>query len=65
MTDRITLTIGADGAVADAVRTRSLFIAGQTFAVDLTVRRPAEVNAPAQPVGEGGTVKVAITRVDS
>ena len=62
VTDRITLAIGADGAVADAVRTHTDFIADATLAVDLTVRPSTEVDAPAQTVGDGGSVAVTITR---
>jgi isoleucyl-tRNA synthetase len=60
VTDRIRLTVGADGAVADAVGTHSAFIAGETLAVELDVRPAADVDAPSQPVGGGGSVKVAI-----
>ena len=60
VTDRIRLTVGADGAVADAVGTHSAFIAGETLAVELDVRPAADVDAPSQPVGDGRSVKVAI-----
>jgi isoleucyl-tRNA synthetase len=61
VTDRIRLTLGADGAVADAVRAHSAFIAGETLAVDLTVVPAADVDAPSQPVGDGGSVRVKVT----
>jgi isoleucyl-tRNA synthetase len=61
VTDRIQLTIGADGPVAEAVRAHSGFIAGETLAVELTVRSAAEVAGPAQQVGDGGSVKVTVT----
>lgn len=60
VTDRITLTVGAEGPVADAVRANAGFIAGETLAVRLHIRPPAEVDAPAQPVGDGGRVKVKV-----
>jgi isoleucyl-tRNA synthetase len=62
VSDRITLTIGADGAVADAVRTHADFLAGETLAVDAAVLPAAEVDAPAQPVGDGGFVKVTVAK---
>ena len=62
VSDRITLTIGADGAVADAVRTHAGFLAGETLAVDVAVLPAAEVDAPAQPVGDGGFVKVTVAK---
>jgi isoleucyl-tRNA synthetase len=60
VSDRIRLTVGADGAAADAVRAHVDFIAGETLAVELAVLPEAEVNAGAQSVGDGGSVKVAI-----
>lgn len=65
VTDRITLTIGADGAVADAVRTHREFIADETLAAALTVRPAAAVAPSAQPAGDGGAVAVTLTRVVS
>ncbi|MGH3302480.1 MAG: DUF5915 domain-containing protein, partial [Streptosporangiaceae bacterium] len=61
VSDRISLTIGADGAVAGAVRAHQAFIAAETLAVEVTVLPAAEVDAPAQPVGDGGAVRVAVT----
>jgi isoleucyl-tRNA synthetase len=62
VSDRITLVVGADGAVADAVRAHAAFIAGETLATELTVVPAAEVTAPPQPVGDGGEVRVTIVR---
>jgi isoleucyl-tRNA synthetase len=60
VSDRIALTVGADGAVAAAVRAHRDFVAGETLAVELTVLPAAEVDAPAQPVGDGGSVRVIV-----
>ena len=60
VSDRIRLTIGADGTVADAVRAHAEFLAGETLAVDVTIRPTAEVSAPAQGVGDGGSVRVLV-----
>jgi isoleucyl-tRNA synthetase len=60
VSDRIKLTFGADGDVADAVRTHSDFIARETLAVALTVKPVAAVDGPAQTVGDGGAVKAAL-----
>jgi isoleucyl-tRNA synthetase len=64
VSDRIRLTVGADGEPADAVRAHSAFVAGETLAVALTVVPLAEVDAPAQPVGDGGAVRVAVEVAD-
>jgi len=61
VTDRITATIGADGSVADAVRAHAGFIASETLAAELRIVSAADVDAPVQPVGDGGSVKVAVT----
>jgi isoleucyl-tRNA synthetase len=60
VSDRIKLTIGADGAVADAVHAHADFVAGETLAVELTVVPFDSIEAPALPVGEGGSVRVCI-----
>jgi len=60
VSDRIRLTVGADSDVADAVRAHSGFIARETLAVELTVVPASEVAGPAQPVGDGGLVSVAL-----
>jgi isoleucyl-tRNA synthetase len=60
VSDRIRLTIGADGDVADAVRAHQAFLAGETLAVDVAVLPGTDVDAPASPVGDGGTVRVIV-----
>jgi isoleucyl-tRNA synthetase len=64
VSDRVTLLVGADGAVADAVRAHAAFIAGETLATELTVVSAAEftADAVAQPVGDGGEVRVAVAK---
>jgi isoleucyl-tRNA synthetase len=62
VSDRIRLTVGADGPVADAVRAHAAFIAGETLATELTVVTAAEVTAPPQPVGDGGEVRVTLAK---
>jgi isoleucyl-tRNA synthetase len=63
VTDRIRLTVGADGPVADAVRAHSAFIAGETLAVDVDVQPAATVDARPQSVGDGGSVRVVVVPV--
>ena len=60
VSDRITLTVGADDGVADAVRAHAEFVAGETLALDVAVLPSADVSGTAQAVGDGGSVKVAI-----
>ena len=62
VSDRIALVVGAAEPVADAVRAHADFISGETLATSLTVVDAAEVAAVAQPVGDGGEVRVALTR---
>jgi isoleucyl-tRNA synthetase len=62
VSDRITLVIGADGAVADAVRAHAAFISRETLATELTVTGAADVVADPQPVGDGGEVRVTVAR---
>jgi isoleucyl-tRNA synthetase len=62
VSDRITLVVGADGPVADAVRAHAAFVAGETLATDLTVVPAAEVNSAPQPVGDGGEVRVTLAK---
>ncbi len=61
VSDRIRLAIGADGAVADAVRAHAGFVAAETLAVSLDVRPAGEVDAEPQPAGDG-LVKVVLTK---
>jgi isoleucyl-tRNA synthetase len=62
VSDRIRLDIGADGAVADAVRAHAGFLAAETLAVDLAVRPTAEVGGEPHPVADSA-VTVALARV--
>jgi isoleucyl-tRNA synthetase len=67
VSDRITLVVGADGPVADAVRAHAAFIAGETLATGLTVVPAAEVTTVSgttgpQPVGDGGEVRVSLAK---
>ena len=62
VSDRITLVIGADGAVANAVREHADDIAGETLATGLSLVPAAEVAAEPQPVGDGGTVRVTLAK---
>ena len=64
VSDRITLVVGADGPVADAVRAHAAFVAGETLATELTVIPAAEfaTDAVAQPVGDGGEVRAAVAK---
>jgi isoleucyl-tRNA synthetase len=61
VSDRIRLTVGADGAVADAVRAHAGFLTAETLAVRLDLRPAGEVHGDPQPAGDG-LVKVAVTR---
>ncbi|HEX3514385.1 MAG TPA: DUF5915 domain-containing protein, partial [Trebonia sp.] len=62
VSDRISLTVGADGPVADAVRAHAAFVAGETLATELTVVPAAEVTAASQPVGDGGEARVSLAK---
>ena len=62
VSDRIRLTIGADGAVADAIRAHAGFVVAETLAVDLEVRPSAELGTDPHPLADA-TVKLALTRV--
>ncbi len=53
VSDRIRLTIGADGALAGAVRAHAGFVAAETLAVSLDVRPAGEVDAEPQAAGDG------------
>jgi isoleucyl-tRNA synthetase len=61
VSDRIRLVIGADGALAGAVRAHSGFVAEETLAVSLDVRPAGEVGGEPQPAGDG-LVTVALTK---
>jgi isoleucyl-tRNA synthetase len=61
VSDRIRLTIGADGALGEAVRAHASFLAAETLAVSLDVRPAGEVDADPAAAGDG-LVKVAFTR---
>ncbi len=61
VSDRIRLTIGADGAVADAIRAHAGFVAAETLAVSLDVRPAGEVGGEPQPAGDG-TLTVSLAR---
>jgi isoleucyl-tRNA synthetase len=69
VSDRIRLTVGADGAVADAIRAHAGFVAAETLATDLEVRPFAEVSGDPHPVadatGRAGTVRIELTRAGS
>ena len=61
VSDRISLTVAADGAVADAIRAHAQFIAGETLATGLRVVAAPEVSGPGQQAGDG-EVRVAVQR---
>ena len=61
VSDRIRLVIGADGALAGAVRAHAGFVAAETLAVSVDVRPAGEVNGDPQPAGDG-VVTVAVTK---
>jgi isoleucyl-tRNA synthetase len=61
VSDRIALTLGADGTVADAVRAHAGFVTAETLAVSLDVRPAADLDAAPQPAGDA-VVKVSLAR---
>ena len=61
VSDRIRLTVGADGAVAGAVRAHAGFVTAETLAVSLDVRPAGDVDAEPQPAGDG-LVKITVTK---
>jgi isoleucyl-tRNA synthetase len=61
VSDRIRLTIGADGPLADAIRAHAGFVTAETLAVSLDVRPLAAVDAAPQPAGDS-QIKVALIR---
>jgi isoleucyl-tRNA synthetase len=64
VSDRIQLTIGADGPLAGAIRAHAGFVTAETLAVSLDVLPFADVDAAPQPAGDG-QVKIALTRATS
>ena len=62
VSDRITLTVGADGAVAEAVRDHADFIAAETLATSLTVVPAEQAGSAPQPVGDGAEVRVVVAK---
>jgi isoleucyl-tRNA synthetase len=64
VSDRIQLTIGADGPLADAIRAHAGFVTAETLAISLDVLPFADVDAAPQPAGDG-QVKIALTRAAS
>jgi isoleucyl-tRNA synthetase len=63
VSDRISLLVGASGQVAEAVAAHRAFISGETLAVDLRVVPPGEADASPQPAGDGGEVRVRVSRI--
>jgi isoleucyl-tRNA synthetase len=61
VSDRIRLTIGADGAAGDAIRAHAGMVAAETLAVSLDLLSAGEVAGEPQPAGDG-LVTVALTR---
>jgi isoleucyl-tRNA synthetase len=59
VSDRIRLTIGADGAVADAIRAHAGFVATETLAVDLEVRPCAELGTDPHPL-PGAAIRLTL-----
>ena len=59
VSDRIRLTIGADGAVADAIRAHARFVAAETLAVDLEVRPYAELGTDPHPL-PGAAIRLTL-----
>jgi isoleucyl-tRNA synthetase len=62
VSDRIRLTLGADGPAGDALRAHAGFVTAETLATSLVVRPAAEVAAEPQPLGAGASVKVDVHR---
>ncbi len=61
VSDRIRLVVGADGALANAVRAHAGFVTEETLAVSLDLRPAGQVGGEPQPAGDG-RVTVAVTR---
>src|SRR5262249_24825296 len=64
VSDRIRLTLGADGAVADAVRAHAGFVAAETLAVDLDVLPSGQAGGEPHPGGDAAR-SVALSPVVS
>lgn len=62
VSDRIRLTLGADGPAGDAIRAHAGFVAAETLAVSLDVRPAAEVHADPQSLGDA-QVRVELARI--
>jgi isoleucyl-tRNA synthetase len=66
VSDRISLVVGCDDAVADAVEAFASFVTAETLAVSLAVVPLGELDATdaaPQPVGDGASVRVRVSRV--
>jgi isoleucyl-tRNA synthetase len=67
VSDRIRLTVGADGEVAAAVRAHAGFVTAETLATTLDVRPAGDVAGDLHPVADVGSgtsmVRVALSRV--
>ncbi|MGH3260304.1 MAG: DUF5915 domain-containing protein, partial [Streptosporangiaceae bacterium] len=61
VSDRIRLTIGADGAAGDAIRAHAGLVTAETLAVSLDLRPAGEVGGDPQPTGDG-VVIVSLAR---
>ena len=66
VSDRISLVVGCDDAVAAAVESFAPFVTAETLAVSLALVPSAELDAAdaaPQPVGDGASVRVRVSRV--
>jgi isoleucyl-tRNA synthetase len=66
VSDRISLVVGCDDAVAAAVESFAPFVTAETLAVSLALVPAAELDAAdaaPQPVGDGASVRVRVSRV--
>ena len=62
VSDRIVLTLGVDGAAADAVRTHQDLIAGETLATTVDVTETAFAEGEGTEVGDTAKVSVEVAR---
>jgi isoleucyl-tRNA synthetase len=60
VSDRIRLTLGADGATAEAIGAHAAFVSAETLAVTLEIRPLADLSATPHPL-PGTHLKVALT----